>query len=136
MTEITDTNYLGLDWGESKVGVALAHAETEVAVAYGIFKNNEDLLEELERLVKNETIGTVVVGIPKRKESPEEHPAKKFGQNIANILGVKVVYTNEMFTTKLAKDTLKVLGKKQLGAQDDSEAAKILLQDWLDREVL
>ncbi len=131
-----DKNYLGLDWGESKVGVALAHAETKVAVACGIFKNNEDLLEELERLVKSETIGTVIIGIPKRKESPEEYPAKKFGQNIANILGVNVVYTNEMFTTKLAQDTLKVLGKKQLGAQDDSEAAKILLQDWLDREVL
>ena len=26
-------NYLGLDWGESKMGVALAHAETGLALA-------------------------------------------------------------------------------------------------------
>lgn len=127
-------NYLGLDWGERKIGLALAHAETQTAVAYGIFPNDSQLIEVLRKVVAEELIGTIIVGIPRYDQlSKETHPAKQFGEQLKKILAIEVVYTDEMFTSKLAQETLKLLGGKHVGAGDDAEAARILLQSWLEK---
>ena len=59
-------NYLGLDWGKAKVGVALAHEETRLALAYGVLKNDETFLQNIGALIAKEEIGTIVIGIPAR----------------------------------------------------------------------
>ncbi len=132
-----EQNFLGIDWGENKLGIALAHGETRIAMAYGIFKNTSLFLEELKKIIQKEEVGTIVVGIPRYQgKISEEHPARKFGQNLERVLKKKIIYTNEMFTSKLAQDSLKILGGKNVGASDDAEAAKILLQEWLDQGAL
>lgn len=129
-----EKNFLGIDWGKSKIGVALAHGETRIAVAYGIFKNDDVFLETLKKIVQEEMVETIIIGIPRYgKETIEEHPAKIFGQKLQKVLGVEVVFSNEMFTSKMAQDSLIVQGYSAVGAQDDAEAAKILLQAWLDQ---
>lgn len=127
-------NFLGIDYGTRKVGVALAHAETGVAVAFGILPNDARLLDRLRRLVTEEAVGTVVVGIPERRgDGNEHHPARAFGQAIGAACGVGVVFVDEMFTSRLAQQVLLQREEEGVAAKDDAEAAKILLQDWLDR---
>ena len=126
-------NFLAIDWGKAKIGVALAHAETRIAVPYGIWPVDENLWGILEDVLKVENIGTVVLGDP-------EHPEKSIEVELVGVenklkdLGVEVVRINEMFTTKMAQAARREAEKKFVSASDDAEAAKIMLSDWLDRQ--
>lgn len=126
-------NYLGLDWGKAKIGVALAHEETRLAMAYGVFPNDGKLLEVLGVLFEQEDIGTVVIGVHSKGTFVGEPEAEKLGKQIAERFSVQVVYQDEMFTSKMAQQNLIAKGEKYVSAHDDAEAASILLQSWLDR---
>lgn len=125
-------NYLGIDWGSTDVGVALAHAETGVAMAYATLQNDKDLLQKIGEILIRENIGTVVIGIPSYINHEEvEYEGEKLGKLIAARFSVCVEYQNEMFTTKMAQANLIERGMKQVSKHDDEEAARIILSEWL-----
>ena len=129
-------NYLGIDWGRAKIGVALAHAETKIAVAYGIWPVDEDLWPILGKIVRLEEIGTVVLGDPEHA-TPDERSKielQAFRKKLETDLGVEVVMHNEMFTSKMAQANLAEAEKKVIGASDDAEAARIILASWLENK--
>lgn len=127
------SNYLGIDWGVKKIGLALAHDETKVAVAYATLSNDATLWPTLKDILEKEAITLVVVGIPSRRGSDEtQHPVQVFAERLREVSGVVVVLADEMFTSKLAQELMKERGEKQVMAHDDAEAAKILLQEWLE----
>jgi RNase H-fold protein (predicted Holliday junction resolvase) len=127
-----DKNFLALDWGRAKVGVALAHAETRIAVPYGIWPVDENLWPILEEIIQIEEIGTVILGDP-------EHPEADFAEELTQVrakltaLAVRVIMQNEMFTSKMAQANRLEAAKKAIQAYDDAEAARIMLTDWLDK---
>lgn len=116
------------------MGVALAHAETRIAVAYGIWPVDENLWPILEEVIRLEEIGTVILGDP-------EHPEADFAEELMQVrtklasLGVEVVMQNEMFTSKMAQANRLEAAKKAIQAYDDAEAARIMLTDWLDKTI-
>ncbi len=128
-------NYLGIDYGERKVGVALAHEETRLAMAYGVFQNDEKLLENIGTVLEKEEIGTVVIGVHKQSVYAKEGAGEQFGELLGIRFGVTIEYQDEMFTSKMAQNNLIAQGQKHVSAPDDAEAASILLQSWLDRIV-
>lgn len=131
----TVKNYLGIDWGSSDIGVALAHAETGVAMAYATLRNDKDLLEKLGAIIALEEIGTIVIGIPSYiNREAVEYEGEKFGKILAERFPVRIEYQNEMFTTKMAQANLIERGMKQVSKHDDEEAARIILQEWLDKK--
>ncbi len=125
-------NYLGLDWGKAKIGVALAHEETRLALPYGVLPNDNQLVDALGALFEQEEIGTVVIGIHKNETYQGEHEGEKLGQLLAERFSVMVAYQDEMFTSKMAQQNLISKGYTQVSSHDDAEAASILLQSWLD----
>jgi len=48
---------------------------------------------------------------------------------------MEVEYQNEMFTTKIAQANLMEKGIKSIKKYDDMEAARIILQSWLDKKI-
>ena len=126
-------NYLGLDWGKAKIGVALAHEETRLALAYSVLPNDNQLVDALGALFEQEEIGTVVIGIHTNETYQGEPEGQKLGKLLAERFSVEVVYQDEMFTSKMAQQNLISKGEKHVSAHDDAEAASILLQSWLDR---
>lgn len=130
-----NNNYLGLDWGATNIGVALAHQETGVALPYATVKNDAELFEQLGKIIASENITTVVIGIPKYlHRSGELSVGEKLGQSLTERFGVTVAYQNEMFTTKMAQDNLIEQGIKGASKNNDEEAARLILQEWLDRQ--
>jgi putative transcription antitermination factor YqgF len=125
-------NYLGLDWGKAKIGVALGHAETRLALTYIVLPNDESFIDALGELISQEEIGTIVIGIHKSDRYEGEHEAEAFGQAIAKRFQVTVEYHDEMFTTKMAQSVLIAQGEKHISAHDDAESARIILQSWFD----
>jgi putative Holliday junction resolvase len=136
MTDLAQReNFLGVDWGSRDIGIALAHAETRIAIPFMTERNDEGFLDRVARLIVEEGIGTVVIGIPSHvNRMAVEYPGEKLGRLMNRKIGVKVAYQDEMFTTKLAQQALIQRGERRVSKQDDAEAACIILQQWLDQK--
>jgi len=126
------SHILGIDFGQAKVGLAVADTETKIAFALSILENNNQLLDNLREIIQEKEIGKIVLGITKygNKEDPNKN---NFGKKLEENFKIPVELHNEMFTTKMAQNNLKESGAKNIGKIDDSESAKIILQSWLDR---
>lgn len=128
--------FLGIDFGQSKVGLAVADLETKIAFVYTTLKNDNNFLENLIKIIQKERINYIIIGIPSyvNKEKTVyagEELADKIKKNLPEI---KIEYQNEMFSTKIAEINLKEKGIKNIKRFDDQEAARIILQSWLDKK--
>lgn len=139
-------NFLGIDWGASCVGVSFSDAETRIAFALTTLKNDRTLIDRLGALIEEKEVGTVVIGIPVRNVSRSDPgrpshvnhldvsvEAGRFGETMKKSFAVRVAFQDEMFTTRMAEANLKERGTKHIANFDDTEAARIILQEWLDR---
>jgi RNase H-fold protein (predicted Holliday junction resolvase) len=114
--------------------LALADTETRIAFAYDTIKNDKDLLSNLEAIIEKENVAQVVIGIPGYViQTKDEYDEKSLGMLLEVNAGVQVAYQEEMFTSKMAQDNLRARGDKRANHNDDKEAAKIILQSFLDK---
>lgn len=126
---------LGIDFGQSKIGLALADTETRMAFAYDTLTNDQKFQEKLSEIVAKENVEKIIIGIPSYINSKEESAGEKLGKIIEKELQISVEYQDEMFTTKMAKSNLIESGAKAVDKNNDAEAARIILQSWLDKTV-
>jgi putative transcription antitermination factor YqgF len=127
-------NFLGIDWGASAVGVAFADGETRMAFPLPTLQNNRMLLRVLGDIVSGKDVGMVVIGMPSHVNRMEVgRESERLGVLLEKHFPVKVVYQDEMFTTKMAEANLKERGARNISRFDDAEAARIILQEWLDK---
>lgn len=54
--------YLGVDWGEKRIGLALAEEETSLALPFKTAAN----LQELLTIINSEEITDIVIGSPRK----------------------------------------------------------------------
>lgn len=129
-------NFLGIDWGKSRVGLSLADEETKIAFAYGTLGNDKNLIDKLVKIINEEGIETIIIGIPSYVNRKEvKYDGEKLGELLFFVMpNLKIEYQNEMFTTKMAHEKLIEKGVRDIKTQDDQEAARIILQEWLDEK--
>ncbi len=129
------SHVLAIDFGTAKIGLAMADMETKIAFAYGEIENDSKLFQKIEEIIKKEEIGLVIIGeLSFQGGNQKAFEAKKIGEKIRQDFGVEVEYQEEMFTTKMAEDNLKVAGKKEIKKLDNAEAARIILESWLESD--
>jgi putative transcription antitermination factor YqgF len=125
--------YLAVDYGKAKIGLAIADSETRIAFGYGALKNDKEFYANLGKIIKDEKISKVIIGIPTYKEKKEScYDGEGLGEYLRNNLEIEVEFFSEMFSTKMAQENLKEKGAKNLNLIDDEEAARIILGDWLN----
>lgn len=127
--------FLAIDYGQSKVGLAMADSETRMAFAYGTLDNDKNLLQKLAEIAEKENVSKIIIGVASyiNKESVI-YPGEKLGNFMKEKLKIEVEYQEEMFTTKQAYRNLIEKGVKGIKKHDDEEAARIILQGWLDKK--
>ncbi|HPN96730.1 MAG TPA: Holliday junction resolvase RuvX [Candidatus Moranbacteria bacterium] len=128
------SHYLGIDYGRAKIGLALADTETKIAFVYGTLDNNKELFQNLVEIIRKEDVIKVIVGVPSYINREEtEYPSEDFGYTLKSLIpDVELEFANEMFTTKMAEANLIEKRIKGIKKHDDEEAARIILQSWLD----
>lgn len=133
---MAEKGFLGIDWGAVDVGIAVADPETRIALTCTTLRNDEQLLQRIAEIIEREDIGTVVIGIPSHvNRVAVEYEGEKLGKLLAAFLPeLRIAYQDEMFTTKMAQHNLIERGMKNVSKHDDEEAARIILQEWLDRQ--
>ena len=122
--------YLGIDYGDSKIGLALGDSESGLAMPFKIIKNDglNKLLAELFMIIKTEKIDKIVVGLPintRGKKSEQTNKTRKFADQLGEEIKQDVILHDERFSSRQAI-------KMRPGQRDDDLAASIMLQDHLD----
>lgn len=133
--------YLGIDWGLNKTGLAIADDELRIATVFSEVKTN-DLLSEIKKVQTEYKVDKIIFGGLEQEEQFNNGDVN--GQNVrlqkekclnsVKNLGIKVEISEEMLSTKMAQQNLLESGKKKVSKKDNGEAAKIILQGWLDFE--
>jgi len=132
-------NYLGIDYGHKKVGVAIA-INSSVALPLLILKNSDSLLEEIISIAKKNNIKKIIVGQSIDLDGNENRIMSQINEFAKDMQknGFDVHMQDERFTTQEAK-TLKGeitnVGKSRKKKQIknvDANAAAIILQNFID----
>ena len=117
-------NYLGIDYGRSKIGLAKASSELRVATPLGVIKNKSAIFEDLEMIIAEEGITQIVVGYPLTLSGEVGGQAKEVDGFIDKLktFSIPVAKQDERFSTKSAVSS----------GDDDASAAALILQTYLD----
>lgn len=121
--------FLGVDWGLTRIGLAIS--EGVLASPYKTLevKNLDQALSKLLGVLESENIDQVVIG------KPEGGMGKKVEKLVKKLksLGLNVVETDETLSSQQAQQEMINLGVSQKKRGDDnSVAAAIILQEFLD----
>jgi len=125
------SNYLGLDWGEKRIGMAIANSENAIATPFKTVQNISSVID----IIKKEDIEKIVIGLPKKMSSAriENFNFEKF----VKILKEKTRDMNLLFffiderLSSVQADSLKNIKIKQ---DRDCVSAMIILQSYLDKK--
>ncbi|QJU11076.1 Holliday junction resolvase RuvX [Candidatus Saccharibacteria bacterium oral taxon 488] len=127
-------NFLALDVGEKRIGLAMADSQVRIAVPFGWVANDERVMEELAEIMLRHDISLVVVGYP-RNQSGEPTQQTEFVVDFVRRLSqldinAEIAYQDESLTSVQAEQRL--AGKIKDKGDIDAEAASIILQDYLE----
>jgi len=130
---------LGVDFGSVRIGLAVSDPERRIGSPLKTYerRGTEQDADFFRNLIKQEEIAQIVVGLPVHLDGREGEKAKEardFGQWLANIAGLPVIFWDERFTTVEAEAHLLGAGLSRKRRRDrrDRVAAQILLQTYLD----
>ncbi len=126
-------NYLAIDWGKSKIGLATGNEEMKMASPFLILKNDKNLFIELEKIITDQDIEAVVIGRP-ISLAGGKIMSEEFNFFIEKFkdLKVEIILEDERLSTKMAQSMMHDF-KKSDKANDDAVAACVILQNYLSR---
>jgi putative Holliday junction resolvase len=131
---------LGIDTGDARIGLALSDELRLLAHPFESVPAGKGALERIAAVIREKSVDTVVVGLPKHMNGTKGVAAEKAeafaGAVQGAVPGVRIVLWDERLTTKAAQRALHEAGRntKQSRAVIDQVAAQLILQGWLDSQ--
>lgn len=126
---------LGIDHGLKRVGLAMGDTETKIATPFGliIVENQEQLLNEIKKIVTSEAVDVVVVGEPLGLMGQDTTQSKIINEFVDQLKEQKlvVVLSDERYSSLRADEAIESGSKKSR----DELAALYMLQDYLDKQI-
>jgi putative Holliday junction resolvase len=122
--------YLGIDFGSKRVGIAGSDDTGRLAFPYSVVLNDKKLLEEIEKIIKQEKIDKIVIGESKNFKGESNKimaEIEKFKATLEQKTKLKVYFEPELMTSSQAE---LIQGKNKM---HDASAAAIILQSYLDK---
>ena len=130
--------WMALDHGTKNIGIAFCDELEILAYPFEVWPNQgEATLAKLARLIKEEGVQALVVGLPCHKDGAESATAalaRPFAQDLAARAGVPLRLWNEHLSSMEAERLLAQRGvkAKDRKAKLDAAAAAVILQDLLN----
>ena len=137
----TSGRVLGIDWGTSRIGVAISDETQLVASPLATLRRRAGKrlpMRDFLTIVEREHPVGLVVGLALNDDSAEgtaAAAAREMGDAFAAKSGLPLDWTDESFSTVEAQDVMIASGRSRhhRALHIDSAAAARLLQQWLDR---
>lgn len=126
---------IALDVGGKRIGVAVAAGNVRIAVPLEPIQVDGSELEKIARLVNRENVEAVVIGYPRNQSgeaTAQTAVVEAFARRLADAASVRQIFQDESLTSVQAEEQLKAYGKPYSKGDIDSQAAAIILQDYLE----
>ena len=125
---------VAFDYGTKKIGVAVGQTETYTSSPLQIIYNDHEKTNwnEIRMLINEWKPDLILIGKPINMDGTESEIMKKvdnFFKKLQKISNTKCEYIDERLTTFEAKE---ILGESKV-AEVDAHAAKILIDNWIER---
>jgi putative Holliday junction resolvase len=127
---------LGLDVGAARIGIAMGDTGVKIAIPSGVVLVDGSEIEQIAQLVISNDIDTIVVGYP-RNQSGQATEQTAFVEAFVKRLGdfdASIMFQDESLTSVIAESRLKQRGANYSKGDIDSEAATIILQDYMEQQ--
>ena len=131
----------GVDFGTMRIGVAVSDARQTLASPLDNYTRGaiDQDARYFQRLVKEEAIVGLVVGLPVHMsgdESQKSREARAFGKWLAEVTGLPVDFYDERLSSAIADDFLDIgqLNEKQRRKRRDMLAAQVILANYIESE--
>lgn len=120
--------YLAIDWGEKRIGLALADSETKIASPFKVVNS----LKELLIIVEEEEIDKIILGEPKKLRDNQELNTlwQLFYNTLRRKVDREIILVDERYSSS-AYDSLS--GSKKTKVSRDAIAASFILSTYLER---
>jgi putative Holliday junction resolvase len=132
--------WLGIDFGERRIGVAISDPEGRLAVPLTTLERTSDraAVGELAALARREEVGALAVGEPRNLDGSRGEAAERargFAAKLARATGLPLELVDEALTSVEAAERLAAAGidARRRAGKLDAVAAQIVLQEALDR---
>lgn len=124
---------LAIDHGDSRIGLAITDEDKQFSLVLDVISAapEKEAISRITEIIGEENVEEIVLGLPLSLSGEEGEQAQKvreFGEKLL-AAGKKINYLDERFSTKLSAGE-----SKMRGTQIDAEAARLILQTWLDRK--
>ena len=127
-------NVIGIDYGVSKIGVAVGNTQTSSSSPLEIILNTKSGINwpQLEAIIKEWKPQVIIIGQPFNMDGSESEMMKEvklFADILKERINIKIEFFDERLTSFEAKQM------DTSGKPIDDLAAKIILDGWLSNNV-
>ncbi len=128
---------MGLDIGDSRIGVALSDPLGILATPFMIINrvNDESAVRNIVDIIINKEVSRVIAGLPLNMDSTRGEQAEKtdfFVMKLKSRTSIPVEYQDERLSTVSARELIKKVRKTNRATRYDAAAAALILQSYLD----
>ena len=130
--------YLGIDYGQKRIGLALSSVDEEVVTPYKTLKNSsrQKAITEVINIVKQEKIEAIVVGLPiglQGEETLTTRQVRNFVADLRKKVSIPIYLMDESYSSYEAESKLRELGmsSKKIKKIVDQVAAQDILITYL-----
>lgn len=130
--------FMGVDYGEKRVGLAHADDEQRLAIPHRVFEFGDDPEEDMEHLaiiIKGDA-DVIVVGLPLTSagtEGPMAAKVREFARELQFRTDLPLHFQDERMSTRANIGLLQGMPTEDRKKVEDALAAAGILQTWLDK---
>jgi putative holliday junction resolvase len=128
---------LGLDVGDARIGVAFADTDVRIAIPYDYIEADGNEIAAIAELVIRNSTSIVVIGYPRNQSGEatrQTESVERFAKKLQD-LDADIVFQDESLTSVMAEQRLASRRKSYSKGDIDSEAAAIILQDYMEQNI-
>ena len=131
-----EKNFLGIDYGEKRIGLALAGVQERIARPLKIIHK----LNELDDIIPAKNVSAIVMGLPLQPDGTEGKTAEQarlFATRLEEKYGLPIYWQDERKTSTAAETYLKesiYMRSNKRKEILDAESARIILDRWLKKK--
>lgn len=132
--------HLGIDYGKSRIGIAVSDPTGTIATAYGTHHEGQDgsVIEYINNIIADRNVEVIVIGLPLTADGRETEIAiavRDFAKLLETKTKLPVYMCDERYSSQEADKWIRLGGgKRHDKGTRDRVAAEIILQQYLDQQ--
>jgi putative holliday junction resolvase len=127
---------MALDYGNARVGVALGHSIARIPSPYGAVATNDELFDELEKLIRANNVQRLVVGMPYAPKGGDTEQTARVRSFVSQLEKQFSIAINTIDESMSSVEAEKLIGANRVDkATIDAYAAAIILQRYFDEHI-